>query len=166
MAQCVICGCEIPRGERYKNERYKNDSVCSKECYDELCHIKDTRAKKEPYPDYNLLTDLIRDEWGGSKNVNWLLTAKQIKYLVEKKGFTCLDLYGIIIYAIKYEGVNIDIDYGIGQIFPKYIEPYFRYKEQVEHIKENAENSNIEDDIVYIKPVKQQRKKIKMEEDW
>ena len=163
MAQCYICHIEIPRGSRYKGNRFKNISVCSEQCYNELCHLKDNVFKKEPYPDYNRLTDLIRDTWGGSKNVNWLLTAKQIKYLVEKQNLTCIDLCGIINYAVKYEGLNIDIDYGIGQIFPKYIEPYFKFKEQVEYIKENADIE--EDEIIYVKPRKQ-RRKIKLEEDW
>ena len=166
MAQCFICHIDIPKGEKYKGERYKNISVCSEACYNELCHIKDNTPKKEPYPDYNKLTDLIRDKWGGSENVNWMLAHKQIKYLVEKKDLTCLDLYGIITYAIKYEGLNIDTDYGLGQVFPKYIEPYFKFKEQVEHIREIAKETNMENNVVYDKPIKQKRKKIKMEEDW
>ena len=104
MSICSICGKEIDRGKKYQNERYKNIIVCSKECYEQLIEIKKNAVKKEPYPDYNVLLDYIKDQWLGSENVNWLLTVKFIKFLVEKKNMSCKDIYNVIKYAVEIEG--------------------------------------------------------------
>ena len=90
--------------------------------------------------------------------------AKQIKSLIEQYDLTCDDIHAIIVYAVKYEGYIIVPEYGLGQIFPKYIEPFQRFREQLNKIKENAEQED-EDEIVYVKPHKQNRR-IKLEEDW
>ena len=164
MAQCEICGVEIPRGRRFKGEKYKSIPVCSEQCYCQLLENKKNAPRKEPYPGYNRLMSTIEKCWG--EEINWMLTAKQIKSLIEQYDLTCDDIRAIIVYAVKYEGYIIVPEYGLGQIFPKYIEPFQRFREQLNKIKENAEQQkDDEDEIVYVKPHKQNRK-IKLEEDW
>lgn len=163
MAQCYICGTEIPRGAKYKSPRFKNISVCSEACYNELVAQKESKAKAEPYPGYNKLTDYIKAQWGGSENVNWMLTYKQIKHLVEKQAMSCNEIRMVLKYAIEIEGECVDVEYGIGQFIPKFIEPCMKFVEQINRAKEIAED--IEEEEVVVRKVSKQVKKVK-EEEW
>ena len=163
MAQCYICGTEIPRGRRYKGDRYKSIPVCSEDCYNTLLEQKANATKAEPYPNYNKLTDYIKVQWGGSENVNWMLTHKQIKYLVEKQAMTCNEIRMVLKYAIEIEGRSVDVEYGIGQFIPKFIEPCRKFVEQLKKAKELAEN--MEDEEVVVRKISKQVKKVK-EEEW
>lgn len=163
MPQCYICGAEIPRGQRYKSPRYKSIPVCSEACYNTLLEQKANTVKAEPYPGYNKLTDYIKVQWSGSENVNWMMTHKQIKHLVEKQNMTCNEIRMVLKYAIEIEEVGVDVVYGIGQFIPKYIEPCMKFVEQIERAKELAEN--MEDEKVIVRKVSKQVKKVK-EEEW
>lgn len=163
MAQCYICQAEIPRGKKYSNPRYKNISICSEACYNELATQKESKPKAEPFPGYNKLFDYIKLQWGGSENVNWMLTSKQVTALVKKHGMSCNDIRRVLKYAIEIEGVNIDIDYGIGQFIPAYVEPCEQFVEQIKRAKELAED--MEDEEVVVRKVSKQVKKVK-EEEW
>lgn len=162
MSICSICGKEIDRGKKYQNERYKNIIVCSKECYEQLIETKKNAVKKEPYPDYNVLLDYIKDQWLGSENVNWLLTVKFIKFLVEKKNMSCKDIYNVIKYAVEIEGYSIQFEYGLGQIFPKYIEPFNKFMEKIKNNKQNAKQIDIQINTI---PFIKQKRRVK-EEQW
>lgn len=163
MATCRICGKELKRGEKYNNSRYKNISVCSESCYNELIAQKESKAKAEPYPGYNKLFDYIKLQWGGSENVNWMLTSKQVTSLVKKHGMTCKEIKMVLKYAIEIEGEPVDIEYGIGQFIPKFIEPCMKFVEQIEKAKELAED--MEDEEIVVRKVSKQMKKVK-EEEW
>lgn len=163
MATCRICGKELKRGEKYNNPRYKNITVCSESCYNELIAQKESKAKAEPYPGYNKLFDYIKLQWGGSENVNWMLTSKQVTSLVKKHGMTCKEIKMVLKYAIEIEGEPVDIEYGIGQFIPKFIEPCMKFVEQIEKAKELAED--MEDEKVVVRKVSKQMKKVK-EEEW
>lgn len=163
MSQCYICGTEIPRGCRYKGDRYKSIPVCSEDCYDVLLEQKANATKAEPYEGYNKLTDYIKLQWGGSENVNWMLTHKQIKHLVEKQSMPCDDIRMVLKYAIEIEGQCVDIEYGLGQFIPKYVEDCFKFVEQIKRAKELAEN--MEEEEVVVRKVSKQMKKVK-EEEW
>ena len=163
MPKCYICQTEIPRGQRYKSPRYKSIPVCSEACYNTLLEQKANATKAEPYPNYNKLTDYIKAKWGGSENVNWMLTHKQIKYLVEKQGMSCNEIRMVLKYAIEIEGRSVDVEYGIGQFIPAFIESYRKFVEQLKRAKEMAED--MEDEEVVVKKVSKQVKKVK-EEEW
>lgn len=163
MAQCYICGNEIPRGKKYKGDRYKSIPVCSEDCYDVLLEQKANATKAEPYEGYNKLTDYIKLQWGGSENVNWMMTHKQIKHLVEKQSMSCDDIRMVLKYAIEIEGVVVDIEYGLGQFIPKYVEDCFKFVEQIERAKELAED--MEDEKIVVRKINKQIKKVK-EEEW
>lgn len=163
MPQCYICGTEIPRGKKYNNPRYKNISVCSEACYNALLEQKANTVKAEPYPGYNKLTDYIKVQWSGSENVNWMMTHKQIKYLVEKQNMTCNEIRMVLKYAIEIEGQCVDIEYGISQFIPKFIEPCMKFVEQLKKAKELAED--IKEEEVVVRKISKQMKKVK-EEEW
>lgn len=163
MSKCYICKTEIPRGCKYKGDRYKNISVCSEACYNALLEQKTNAVKAEPYPGYNKLTDYIKAQWAGSENVNWMLTHKQIKHLVEKQNMTCNEIRMVLKYAIEIEGECVDLEYGIGQFIPKFIEPCMKFVEQIERSKELAQS--MEDEEVVVRKGNRQVKKVK-EEGW
>ena len=163
MPKCYICGHEIPHGQRYKGDRYKSIPICSEACYNELIDMKTSATKAEPFPNYNKLLDYIKAQWGGNENVNWMLTAKQIKYLVNKQGMTCNDIRMTLKYAIEIEGESVDVSMGLGQFLPRYIEPCQSFMEQIKKARELAED--MEDEEVVVRKVGKQVKKVK-EEEW
>lgn len=163
MPQCYICGTEIPRGKKYNNPRYKNISICSESCYNELVAQKESTPKAEPFPGYNKLFDYIKLQWGGNENVNWMMTHKQIKHLVEKQSMSCNEIRMVLKYAIEIEEVGVDVEYGIGQFIPKFMEPCMKFVEQIERSKELAQS--MEDEEVVVRKGNRQIKKVK-EEDW
>lgn len=163
MPQCYICGAEIPRGKKYKGDRYKSIPVCSEACYNTLLEQKANKTKAESYPNYSKLTDYIKTQWGGSENVNWMLTHKQIKHLVEKQSMSCNEIRMVLKYAIEIEGECVDLEYGIGQFLPKFVEPCMKFVEQIERAKELAED--MKDEEIVVRKVSKQMKKVK-EEEW
>ena len=163
MATCRICGKELKRGEKYKSPRYKNISVCSEACYNELIAQKESTPKAEPFPGYNKLFDYIKLQWGGNENVNWMLTSKQVKFFIKEYGMTCKEIRMVLKYAIEIEGKPVDIDYGIEQYIPKFIEPCMKFVEQIERAKELAED--MKDEEIVVREVSKQMKKVK-EEEW
>ena len=163
MSQCYICGTEIPRGQRYKSPRYKNITVCSEACYNELIAQKESTPKAEPFPEYNKLFDYIKLQWGGNENVNWMLTSKQVKFFIKEYGMDCKEIKIVLKYAIEIEGKPVDIDYGIEQFIPRFIEPCRKFIEQLKKAKELAED--MEDEEVVFRKVSKQVKKVK-EEEW
>lgn len=148
MPQCYICGAEIPRGKKYKGDRYKSIPVCSEACYNTLLEQKANTTKAESYPNYSKLTDYIKTQWCGSENVNWMLTHKQIKHLVEKQSMSCNEIRMVLKYAIEIEGECVDLEYGIGQFLPKFIEPCMKFVEQINRAKELAEDMEDEEIVV------------------
>lgn len=163
MPKCYVCGAEIKKGCRYKGDRYKSISVCSEACYNTLLEQKRNTTKAEPYPGYNKLTDYIKIQWGGNENVNWMLTYKQIKYLIEKQGMTCNEIRMVLKYAIEIESECVNVEYGIGQFIPKFIEPCMKFVEQIQRAKELAKDMGNEE-VVFMK-IGKQVKKVK-EEEW
>lgn len=163
MPKCYICGVEIKRGCKYKGDRYKSIPICSEACYNTLLEQKANATKAEPYPGYNKLTNYIKIQWGGSKNVNWMLTHRQIKHLVEKQSMSCNEIRMVLKYAIEIEEQCVDVEYGIGQFIPKFVEPCMKFVEQINRAKELAEN--MENEEVVVRKVSKQMKKVK-EEEW
>ena len=163
MPQCYICGTEIPRGKKYNNPRFKNITVCSEDCYNELVAQKESTPKAEPFPGYNKLFDYIKLQWGGNENVNWMLTSKQVKFFIKEYDMTCKEIRMVLKYAIEIEGKPVDIEYGIEQFIPRYVEPCMRFVEQINKAKELAED--MEDEEVVVRKISKQVRKVK-EEEW
>ena len=77
-----------------------------------------------------------------------MLTSKQVASLVKKHGMTCKEIKMVLKYAIEIEGEPVDIEYGIGQFIPKYVEPCMKFVEQIERAKELAEDMKDEEIVV------------------
>lgn len=142
MANCIACSSPIPRGERYKSPRYKNLSFCSESCYNQYL-----ASKQQPKPSSSLdkLKAYINDLWQGQ--VNWPFMMRQIKNLKEECGVDDKDIRMMLKYAIEYEGVKVDLDYGLLQ-FIQYLQPSQEFAEEIR--KNQALAESMEDDEVEI----------------
>lgn len=140
MPQCYICQAEIPRGQRFKSPRYKNLAFCSETCYNQYL-----ASKQQPKSSSSLdkLKAYINDLWQGQ--VNWPFMMRQIKNLKEEYSVDDKDIRLMLKYAIEYEGVKVNPEYGLLQ-FIQYLQPAKEFAEDILRNKELAES--MEDDVV------------------
>lgn len=135
---CDVCGKDIPRGARYVGERFKNQHFCSGECYRRFLEIK-LRPKDlvNFKPDYGTqrrkFTDYLQ-EWTDDK-INWPQAMKQAKDIMEEYDLDWKDMYLVAKYARIYEQVQWDFEWGLYQIFPKYIQPCAEFQEAIKKSK-------------------------------
>lgn len=141
MSECYICGTEIPRGQRYKSPRYKNLSFCSESCYNQYLASKQTQKIKSSSLDK--LKAYINDLW--QSQVNWPFMMRQIKNLKEEYGVDDNGIRMMLKYAVEYEGVKVDLDYGLLQ-FIQYLQPSQEFAEEIR--KNQALAESMEDDEV------------------
>lgn len=158
---CIICNKEIPRGKRYQGNKYKSLHFCSEECFNKYCKIKSApkpliNFKPEKGTDRREFTDYIQ-EWTGDK-VNWALIMKQAKDIQEEYNLNWHEMYLVCKYAHIYEGVEWDFNYGLGQIFPRYIQPCINFQEAIKNAK------SVEIPIENI--IKIHKKKYEKKVDW
>lgn len=142
MPQCYICQAEIPRGQRFKSPRYKNLAFCSETCYNQYL-----ASKQQPKPSSSLdkLKAYINDLWQGQ--VNWPFMMRQIKNLKEECGVSDNDIRMMLKYAVEYEGVKVDLDYGLLQ-FIQYLQPSQEFAQEIR--KNQALAESMEDDEVEV----------------
>lgn len=158
MATCIICQSLIPRGQRFKSPRYKNLSFCSESCYNQYL-----ASKQQPKPSSSLdkLKAYINDLWQGQ--VNWPFMMRQIKNLKEECGVSDNDIRMMLKYAVEYEGMKVDLDYGLLQ-FIQYLQPSQEFAEEIRKNQVLAEN--MEDDEVEIVKASRGNGKRWMKGDW
>ena len=157
MPQCYICQAEIPRGQRYKSPRYKNLAFCSETCYNQYL-----ASKQQPKPSSSLdkLKSYINDLWQGQ--VNWPFMMRQIKNLKEEYGVSDNDIRMMLKYAVEYEGVKVDLDYGLLQ-FIQYLQPSQEFAEEIRKNQVLAES--MEDDEVEVVKISKGKNRW-MKGDW
>lgn len=136
---CATCGAVIERGKRYKTDKYKSYQFCSEDCYNRFCEIKQApkpvvNFKPEKNTDRRKFTDFIQ-EWTGNQ-VNWAWLMKQAKDVQEEYELDWLAMWRVCYYARYYEGVCWDWQYGLGQIFPRYIEPTRAFQQMIANNKQ------------------------------
>lgn len=159
MPQCYVCQAEIPRGQRFKSPRYKNLAFCSETCYNQYL-----ASKQQPKPKSSSLDKLkayINDLWQGQ--VNWPFMMRQIKNLKEECGVSDNDIRMMLKYAIEYEGVKVDLDYGLLQ-FIQYLQPSQEFAEEIR--KNQALAESMEDDEVEVVKASRGNGKTWMKGDW
>lgn len=158
MATCIICQSHIPRGQRFKSPRYKNLSFCSESCYNQYL-----ASKQQPKPSSSLdkLKAYINDLWQGQ--VNWPFMMRQIKNLKEEYGVNDNDIRMMLKYAIEYEGVKVDLDYGLLQ-FIQYLQPSQEFAEEIRKNQVLAES--MEDDEVEVMKASRGNEKKWIGKDW
>lgn len=158
MANCIVCQSQISRGQRYKSPRYKNLSFCSESCYNQYL-----ASKQQPKPSSSLdkLKAYINDLW--QSQVNWPFMMRQIKNLKEECGVSDNDIRMMLKYAVEYEGVKVDLDYGLLQ-FIQYLQPSQEFAEEIR--KNQALAESMEDDEVEIVKASRGSGKRWMKGDW
>lgn len=158
MANCIVCQSQIPRGQRFKSPRYKNLSFCSESCYNQYL-----ASKQQPKPSSSLdkLKAYINDLWQGE--VNWPFMMRQIKNLKEEYGVSDNDIRMMLKYAVEYEGVKVDLDYGLLQ-FIQYLQPSQEFAQEIR--KNQALAENMEDDEVEVVKASKGNGKTWMKGDW
>ena len=87
--------------------------------------------------DRRKVTDLIQSMWG--EDANWKLFTAQLKNIMKEYDLTHKDVYYILKYCKDYEQVAIDSDYGLYQLFPKYIDATQTFRAKLTEAKEKAE---------------------------
>ncbi len=135
---CDVCYKEIPRGQRYQGNKYKSLHFCSEDCFKKYCSIKSkpkplVNFKPEKGTDRRKFSDYIQ-EWTNDR-ANWPLIMKQAKDIQEEYELDWYEMYLVCKYARVYEGVEWDFNYGLGQIFPRYIKPCMEFREAINHAK-------------------------------
>lgn len=158
MANCIVCNQSIPRGQRYHPPRYKNLAFCSESCYNQYLAFK-----QQPKSSSSLdkLKAYINDLWQGQ--VNWPFMMRQIKNLKEECGVDDNDIRMTLKYAVEYEGVKVDLDYGLLQ-FIQYLQPSQEFAEEIR--KNQALAESMEDDEVEVVKANGGNGKRWMKGDW
>ena len=87
--------------------------------------------------DRRKVTDLIQSMWG--EDANWKLFTAQLKNIMKEYGLTHKDVYYILKYCKDYEQIVIDGEYGLYQLFPKYIDATQTFRAKLTEAKEKAE---------------------------
>lgn len=158
MSVCCICEKIIKRGQRFKSPRYKNLSFCSESCYNQYL-----ASKQQPKPSSSLdkLKSYINDLWQGQ--VNWPFMMRQIKNLKEEYDVSDNDIRMMLKYAVEYEGMRVDLDYGLLQ-FIQYLQPSQEFAQEIK--KNQALAENMEDDEVEVVKASKGNGKTWMKGDW
>lgn len=107
---------------------------------------KTPKLSEQEKKDRRKVTDIIQEMWG--QDANWPLLTAQLKNIMKDYELSYMEVYAVLKYCKYYEQIIIDDEYGLYQLFPKYIEPMMRFKEKVEQAKEKA------DEISEIEPIK------------
>ena len=97
--------------------------------------------------------------WG--EDANWKLLTAQLKNIMKEYDLTHKDVYYILKYCKDYEQVVIDGEYGLYQLFPKYIDATQIFRAKLAEAKEKADEIGI---ILPIK-VKKYRPQRKIKDD-
>ena len=98
------------------------------------------------------VTDLIQSMWGEEANGR-LLTA-QLKSIMKEYELTHKDVYYILKYCKDYEQIVIDGDYGLYQLFPKYIQIVEDFRIKLAEARNKVQN------MADIKPIKVKKYRI------
>lgn len=135
--KCKVCNKEIGHGQRYKTETLTSIYFCSKECYENYLAKPKAKSKinykPKPGSQRRRFTDYLQD-WTDDK-INWAMAMKQAKDIQQEYKLDWNEMYLVCKYARVYEGVEWNYNYGLGQIFPRYIQPCMEFREAIKRAK-------------------------------
>lgn len=86
--------------------------------------------------DRKKVTDLMQFMWG--EDANWKLLATQLKNIMKEYKLEYMDVYYVLKYSVCYEQVVVDKAFGLGQFFPRFIEPTEKFRQKLAEAKEKA----------------------------
>lgn len=150
--KCKVCNKEIGHGQRYKTETLTSVYFCSKECYENYLARPKTKPKTKPKTDYKpkpgsqrrRFTDYLQD-WTDDR-INWPMAMKQAKDIQEEYELSWHDMLMVLKYAREYDNYTWDLNYGLYQVFPKYIKPT---QDFVDSINKNK-NTEVPEEETYV----------------
>ena len=118
-----------------------------------------SKLTEQENKDRRKVTALIPSMWG--EDANWQLLTAQLTNTMNEYDLTPTAVYYILKYCKDYEQVVIDGEYGLYQLFPKYIDATQMFRAKLAEAKEKA------DEIGTILPikVKKYRPKRKIKDD-
>lgn len=105
-----------------------------------------SKLTEQEKKDRKKVTDLMQSIWG--ENANWKLLTAQLKNIMKEYKLEYMDVYYVLKYSIYYEQVVVDNKFGLGQFFPRFIEPTEEFRQKLFQAKEKA------DEIGAILPIK------------
>ena len=154
---CKYCKEKIEKENAYKPIDISKSYFCNEEHYklyseEKLskkshCTQKNSKLNDKEKQEYKNLTDYIQ-LLHSPYDVNWNLWTSQIKNACKEYSLTYKDIRGIITYAKKYDmNFVFDSEYGLGQFIPKYIQPFFDFRELTERNAKIAETFEIPEPI-------------------
>ncbi len=111
-----------------------------------MATCKTSKLTEQEKKDRRQVTDLIQSMWG--EDANWPLLTAQLKNIIEDYELTHKDVYYVLKYCKDYEQIQVNLDYGLYQIFPKYIQVVDNFRDKLAEAKEKA------DEIGTILPIK------------
>lgn len=166
---CKQCGNAIPRGQKYKSSTLSSYPWCSEDCY--LLYVKEhepkpkveqqqTKSGKKPI---TILKDYINSIYPDPSSLNWLWLSKQIKSISEEYNLSYIEMGKVLKYAVEYEGVVIVDGYGLGQVFPRYIEPTMEFIKSIQKSRDMVDE--IDDEVVNVVRVSKNKKRMWRERD-
>lgn len=117
------------------------------------------KLSEQEIKDRRKVTDLIQEMWG--EDANWKLLTAQLKNIMKDYELTHKDVYYVLKYCKVYEQVVIDDEYGLYQLFPKYIDITTRFREKLASSRVQAQDIG---DIIPIK-VKKYKPQRKIKDD-
>lgn len=155
---CVVCNKTIQRGHRFVGSKYKNLKFCCEECYNQYCSSKKKKTKNtnEKYLGWKKLIAYINTIYPDNY-LNWPMITKQIKSIMEEYNIDCDTIRKTIRYAIEYEQYRLNPEWGLGQFFPRFLQPMLNFVERIKLNKSKAQNLK---EINYVE-IKNHGKKIR-----
>ena len=156
MAKCLWCGKDIPRGQRYKSPTLSSKPWCSEDCY--LAYVQEQESKPKPktktepkpkYPYLKELKDYITTLYPPD-TISWEVVTKFIKDAITRYDLDCYRMRNILLFAINYCDHQVNEQYGLGQFFPRYIEPYQRFRDTILANRKAAMDLEDEDEAIEI----------------
>lgn len=151
--KCCICDKEIARGKKFQGTRYQNYNFCSEACYEKFIKLKSAPKPKANYKPQKgsprrKFTDYIQ-EWTNDM-VNWQWIMKQAKDIQEEYELDWPEMYYVLKYCREYEMLEWDLEWGLYQFFPKYIEPTQEFIDTINQAKALAKE-DLEDEYEVVK---------------
>lgn len=95
------------------------------------------KLSEQEIKDRRKVTDLIQEIWG--EDANWKLLTAQLRNIMKEYKLTHKDVYYVLKYCKDYEQVVIDGEYGLYQLFPKYIDVTQVFRAELAEAKERAD---------------------------
>ena len=166
MPKCSYCGADIPKGQSYCGNKYTSLRFCSEEHFTQYVKIKTkpkppVNFKPQQGTDRRKFTDYIQEWCETEPRWEWLM--KQAKDIQEEYGLDWEEMYLVLKYCRVYEGVEWDMQWGLYQFFPKYIQPMREFKQQCQEAREMAKGW---EPIEEVHEIKKSNKREKIFDGW